>query len=271
MDSKKLEIRQVTKEYFQGIWRDRYILINLVNKDLQLKYRRSKLGIAWSILTPLGLVLIIGSVYSIIYGADPTTFIPLLFAGLNPWLFISGTADGGTIAFIAAEGYLKQTTVNAQIFPVRVAIVNFVNLLYSVIAFFTIYMFLQPMLFSAKMLLCIPGLAIMFIFCVGLANLAATINLSIRDYQPLQSLILQGLFYATPVIFPASMLAEKGFAFVYLVNPFYYIIEIVRTPMIGETVPSAITYIIAILISLLTFFFGVWVLMRNKKEISFKL
>ena len=92
------------KEYFNGIWHDRYILISLVNRDLITKYRRSILGVAWTILTPLGLVLIIGSVYSIIFGTDPKEFIPVLFAGLNPWIFLNATADAGTGVFLGAEG-----------------------------------------------------------------------------------------------------------------------------------------------------------------------
>jgi len=261
----------VLREYFHGIWRDRYILSSLVNKDLQMKYRRSKLGVAWSVLTPLGLVLIIGGVYSIIFGADPKEFIPMLFAGLNPWLFLSGTADGGTMSFIGAEGYLKQTTVNAQIFPVRTALVNFVNLLYSILAFFAIYLFLEPDLFSAKMLMCVPGLALIFVFTLGLANLSAVINLNVRDYQPLQSLMIQGLFYATPVIYQASMLEEKGFGIVYRINPFYYMIEIVRTPMMGNSLPSAEIYLIAAMITLAVFIVSVFVVMRGKKTIPFKL
>jgi len=261
----------VFRDYFYGIWRDRYILSSLVNKDLQMKYRRSKLGVAWSVLTPLGLVLIIGGVYSIIFGADPKEFIPMLFAGLNPWLFLSGTADGGTMSFIGAEGYLKQTTVNAQIFPIRTTLVNFINLLYSLLAFFAIYLFLQPDLFSAKMLMCLPGLVLMFIFALGLANLSAIVNLNVRDYQPLQGLIIQGLFYATPIIYQASMLEEKGFGIVYRINPFYYMLEIVRTPMLGNSIPPAETYFIAILLAVGIFTFSIFVVMKGKKTIPFKL
>lgn len=262
---------KIIKEYFQGIWRDRYILWSLVNKDLQLKYRRSALGVAWAVLTPLGLVLIIGSVYSIIFGADPTVFIPSLFAGLNPWLFINVSADGGTMAFISAEGYLKQTTVNAQIFPLRTVLVGLVNLLYSILAFFAVYLFLQPDLFGPKMLMFIPGLVIMFIFALSLANIAAVLNLNIRDYQPLQSLVLQGLFYATPVIFEASMLAQKGFELVYLLNPIYYVLEVVRTPLLGRTLPSLEVYIIAISITFILFLTSIVLVMKTKKGIAYKL
>lgn len=259
------------KEYFIGIWRDRYILFSLVNRDLQTKYRGSVLGVAWAVLTPLGLVLIIGSVYSIIFGADPKEFIPLLFAGLSPWIFISVSAEGGTNAFISAEGYLKQTTVNAQIFPLRITIVNFINLLYSIIAFFAVYLFLHPQLFGPIMLLMFPGLIIMFLFALSLANFSSVFNLNLRDFQPLQSLVLQGLFYVTPIIYRPEMLDKKGFEIVYQINPFYYIMEVVRMPMLGKELPEASTYFIAIGLALALFICSVAKVMNTKKGIAFKL
>lgn len=257
--------------YFKGLWKDRYILSSLVNSDLQAKYRKSILGVAWAIITPLGLVLIIGAVYSIIFGSDPKTFIPMLFGGLTPWFFINSVADGGTGAFLAAEGYLKQTSVNAQIFPCKVALVGFVNLLYSILAFFTIYLFLQPQLFSAKMLMIFPGLFLLLIFGVSLSNISAILNLNIRDFQPLQSLIFQGIFYGTPIIFPAQILKEKGFEIIYKINPFYYMIEIVKEPMLGNEIPSLYIYLIAISITLLLYVISIFALMKTKKGIAFKL
>ncbi len=259
------------KAFFNGIYRDRYILYSLVNRDLQMKYRRSKLGVAWAILTPLGLVVIVGSIYAVLFSTDPRIMIPTLFAGLNPWIFMSSTADGGTNAFLAAEGYIKQTTVNSQIFPLRLALVNFVNLLYSVLAFFIVYLFLQPQNFSAIMLLCIPGLCVAFIFSWGLANMSAIIMLYVRDYQPLQSLVLQGLFYVTPIIYDARMLQEKGVTWVYRFNPFYYMLEIIKRPMLGTEIPNPETYAIACILALATFLVSVLLIMRHRKEIAYKL
>lgn len=259
------------KKYFQGIWQDRFILASLINTDLQKKYRRSKLGVAWAILTPLGLSIIMGSVYGILFGVEVREFIPLLFAGLNPWQFISGSADGGTGAFLGAEGYLKQTTVNAQIFPFRTVIVNFINLLYSILAFFALYLFLNPLAFSAKMLLCVPGLMLLFLFALGLANFSSVINLDIRDFQPFQTLLLQGIFYATPIVYQASMLKEKGFELLYLVNPFYYLIEVVRMPMQGISIPPWEVWLSAAAISMVTFLGSVCFLMKRRSKIVFKL
>ena len=258
------------KEYFEGIWRDRYILMSLVKQDLQLKYKRSVLGIAWAIITPLGLVLIIGTVWTLVFGADPRVFIPLLFSGLNTWLFISGSADGGSVSLLAAEGYLKQTTVNAQIFPIRVVLVAFINLLYAILAFFAIYLFLQPDSFGPTMLMCIPGLAIGLVFSIALANLASVANLFFRDFQPLQSLILQAFFYATPIIYPAQILQERGFSFVYQINPMYYFIEIIRKPMLGDGLAQPFEYAVAITVAVVLFIISALVLMRLKKQLAYK-
>ena len=258
-------------KYFKGIWIDRFVLWSLVTRDLQGKYKKSALGVAWSIITPLGLVLIIGGVYSVIFGADPKTFIPLLFAGLNPWLFISGSADGGNFAYINAEGYLKQTTVNPQIFPLRVVLVGFVNLLYSITAFFAVYLFLQPVLFGPKMLMVFPGLIIILFFSLALANIASVMNLHVRDFQPLQSLVFQGLFYATPVIYQASMLYEKGFSILYRINPFYYILEVVRIPMLGERIPSPYVYMMAIGTTIFLLIISIRMVMKNNHGIALRL
>lgn len=247
------------------------MLTSLVRRDLQLKYRNSILGIAWSILTPIGLAIIVGSVYSIIFGNNPAEFIPLLFASINPWAFMSGTADAATVSLIGAEGYIKQTSVPCEIYPLRTTLVAFVNLCYTVLAFFAIYLFVEPDLYSPKMLMIFPGLMIIFVFAWGVANITSMINLFIRDFQPLQSIILQGFFYATPIIFPTEILDQRGFSLVYQLNPFYYMLEIVRRPMLGQKLPEYSVYMIAIVIALITFVLSIFLMEKNRDKIVFRL
>lgn len=259
------------KEYFGGIWKNRYVLINLVKQDLEMKYNRSFLGVAWSIATPIGLSVIIGLIYSVIFSTDPRTFVPLLFAGLNPWNFLSGSADGGTYAYITAEGYIKQTTVSPQIFPLRGVMVSFVNLLYSIAAFFFVYLFLAPQNFSFRMLMVFPGLVIAFFAGAAMANISSAINLYIRDYQPFQSLVLQGLFYVTPIIFTTDMLDQKGFSVLYKINPFFYLIEAIRTPMLGMKIPPVEVYIVGIVMTVVMYLISIIVTMKTCKGLALKL
>lgn len=260
------------RDYASNIWRDRYILWALTQSALELKYKRSALGVVWSVLVPLGLAFVIGGVYGILFNVTPRDFLPVLFSGLNVWMFISGCADGGTQAFLAAEGYLKQTPVNMEIFPLRIVLTNFINLLYALGAYFLVYLFLGLEYFSLNMLLLIPGLALTFLFCLALSNITAVLNLWARDYQPLQSILLQGFFYATPIIYLPEMLKDKGYGFVYEWNPMYYFVSIVRTPLLGKEIAPLSEYIIASAIVASLFVFSVWLIMGERKRgVVFKL
>lgn len=220
---------------------------------------------------PVGLVIIIGAVYSILFNANYVDFIPSLFSGLTPWLFIVGSADGGTYSLLSAEGYLKQTTVSGTIYPLRVCLVNFINYLFSSLGFFAIYLIFLPSRLNVSMLMFIPASILLLVFGIALSNLAAIANLNFRDYQPLQSLALQGFFYATPIIYMPEMLAQKGFALVYQLNPFYYYIEIVRKAMVGEGVPGIDIYLPAIIIASFMLFASIVIIARSSKTIVFKL
>lgn len=257
--------------YFSEILRNKYLLKVLVQRDILMKYRRSSIGILWAVLTPLGLAIIVGGVYAILFGTSPKLLIPLIFASINPWSFMSGTADVSTGCFLAAEGYIKQSSVGTIIFPIRVTLTNFVNLLYSTITFFAIYLFIQPDLFGWKMLMCIPGLIIMFAFALGLSSITSVVNLFFRDFSPIQSLLLQGLFYATPIIYDASLLDAKGCSFVYLINPFYYMIEVVRRPMLGEQLPDLKCYVISIILALSVLFTGIYIQVKFRHKIVFQM
>ncbi|MDR3294759.1 MAG: ABC transporter permease [Clostridiales Family XIII bacterium] len=258
------------KEYLTGIWHDRHVLLALVNSDLSQKYRGSVLGVAWMILTPLGLALILGTVFTVLFAADPKVFIPRLFIALNTWIFLSGTADGGTSSLIGAEGYLKQTTVNAQIFPLRMCMVNFTTLFFSILAFFAGYAFLQPGMFGPMMLLVIPGLVLNVVFAASWAMLAAVLHLYFRDFQPFQNLVIQGLFYATPIIYDASMLAERGFGLLYQLNPFYYMLDIVVKPLMGIIAPSGRVWVMAFCMTAVLFLASIKVFMRVKRGIALR-
>lgn len=259
----------MTKSFFGGIWHDRYILTSFVNRDLQAKYRRSLLGVLWSIITPLALSVIIGTVYALLFNQDIKVFIPMLFAGLTPWTFFTGCAEGGNTSFIYAEGYLKQLSVNPQIFPLRTVCVAFINLLYGIMAFYVVFLVLQPQAFGPEMLMVIPGLVIMIFFCWGMAQFASVANLYVRDYQPLQSLALQALFYITPIIYRPAQLGEN-FAFIYQFNPLYYIIDVVKQPLLGNMLPVE-HYLIAIAVALAMFAIGCAMVNKCRWQINFKL
>ena len=257
--------------YFKNIISARHILMSLTKQDLKNRYRNSVLGVLWNFLSPLGIVVIIGAVYSVVFNTPFGELIPYLFSGLLPWLFFTGCAEGGSLSFLNSQGYIKQTQVPIEIFPLRISLVHFVNLLIAIVAFFLIYAIINPSGFGLNMLLVVPALIIWFIFCSSWAAISAIVNLYIRDFQPLQSLIIQGLFYLSPIIYKPEMLNHSNFEWLYLLNPFYYLLEIIRKPLIGESLPSLESWGISTILAILLCEIAVYLINKIGRKITFRL
>ena len=257
-------------QYFENIKKSRHVLQMLVVRDVFSKYRKSFLGVAWSMITPLSMVGVIGLVYSIVFGIPLIAFVPYLFSGLTPWLFISGAIDSGTSSYIAAEGFITQTKIHTEIFPLRMVLVAFVNYLFMSIAFFIVYALIKPDAFNFNMLLYIPSSIIIFIFCWGVANIVALINLYIRDYTYLQSILLQILFYITPLIYSPELMDKRGFSGIYKFNPIYYMMDIVRQSMLGATEIKISIWGIAVIISLSIFLISIYITKKIGRNIVYR-
>jgi len=259
-------------QYFKNLWLSRYIIMSLAVQDIRNRYRRSIFGVLWSVLMPLGLALIIASVYTIIWKTDIKTFLPFLLSGLTPWSFISGCSTSGAMAYLSAEGYIKQLPVKIELFPVRVMLGSLIEFLFGLIAFFLIVLIFNPALITLNLLLLPAAILIYMIAGTAMATVAATLQTYIRDYAPLQTLLLQAFFYVTPIIFTTDIIAQRGanFELIYKFNPFYYFLQIVRDSLLGNR-PDPITWLVAGILSIGLLCLAIVLVQKTRKQIVFKL
>lgn len=258
-------------DYFRSLYSARFILRSLVYQDFKNKYRNSLLGFGWSLLTPLGLVMIIGGVFSQVMRQNMAEFIPYLFSGLIPWFYIAQSAEGGSHAFISAEGYIKQTQTPVVIFPIRVALGALIQLVISIVAFLIISVLINSAVLTFHTLFLLLALPLWMILGVALATISAVINTYIRDFMHVQTLLLQALFYATPIIFPAKLLNGTNFMWLYEWNPYYYVIEIIRNPLQGLPVKSGADWTVAISFIMIVFVAAVILIQATGRKITFRL
>lgn len=257
--------------YLKNLYESRHIIAGFVRQDLRARYRRSVLGMLWAILTPLGMTLIIASVYTLLWKSDIHYFVPYLFSGLTPWSFLTASCDIGAVSYLGAEGYIKQLPIKLEIFPVRAVTTAFINnLLFGLVAYFAVLVFLAPEMITAWTLMAIPAILLFYILAVSLATLAASAQVYARDYAPMQSLIFQALFYVTPILYDYTMFEEMGYAFIYELNPFFYFIQIMRDALMGRAA-NAQYWGMAILIAIVVFLLSQLVFQRTKKKIVFRL
>lgn len=217
----------------------------LARLDLVRRYTATMLGLAWAVLSPLLMAAVIGLVFARLFGVELRSFLPYLFLNLTLWGFFVACLDGGAIAFLAAEGYIKQIPrVSLFTYPLRMIFAAFVTLALGLVA-----AALVALVFGGGVTmswLCIlPGLAAWFLFGFAVACVSGVLNTAVRDFQYIQTVGIQALFYATPVMFPAELLVSHGLSWMLTFNPLYHLMVLVRVPMLVNQVPAANHYVAA--------------------------
>jgi ABC-type polysaccharide/polyol phosphate export permease len=220
----------------------------LARLDVLRRYTATMLGIVWAILAPLLMSAVIGVVFSRLFGQKLDEFLPYLFLNLTLWAFFAASIDGGAIAFIAAEGYIKQIArVSFWTYPLRMVLAAFFTLLLGLLAVSVVLLLFGGRI-TMTWLLIIPGLAAWLVFGFAVCTLSAVLNTWVRDFQHLQAVGVQALFYATPVMFPAALLVQHGLGWFLTFNPLYHLMMLVRVPMLNNDVPELSHYLASALV-----------------------
>ena len=159
------------------------------------------------------------------------------------WGFIVSTLTEGGYAFVNAEGYIKQFPYPKQIYLLRSLVGLSVVFLIGLVAL-AASMLVIGNLVLLGWLLALPGVLILFMAGLGHIAITAYWTTRFRDIPHALGGVFQVLFFVTPIMFPVSVLRERGLDFVYQFNPLYYLIDIVRHPLLkGEfAAPESYVY-----------------------------
>ncbi|HEY8517443.1 MAG TPA: ABC transporter permease [Candidatus Binatia bacterium] len=215
----------------------------LARLDILRRYTATMLGMVWAVLAPLLMSIVIGIVFSQLFGMELREFLPYLFLNLTLWAFFAACLDSGAIAFLAAEGYIKQIAkVSFYTYPLRMTLAAFFTLLLGLCAVAVVIVALGGRI-TPMWLLAIPGLAAWMLFGFAMCCLSAVLNTAVRDFQYLQSVGVQALFYATPVMFPAGLLVKHDLAWFLTWNPLYHLMMIIRVPLLYNDFPEPSHYV----------------------------
>lgn len=227
-----------------ALWRYRQLIYSMSMVTVRARYQRTVLGLLWSMLGPVAIVLVIGTVYGQIMGRTFQEYVPFLFAGLFPWRFLSDVAASGCAAFINAEGYVKQIAVPLVVYPARTVVANFIHFLFSFVGLAVILLAVGAF-HPLCLLTVLPGLVLLLVFGLGVGLFQAVVGTIFRDYQHISAIFIQALFYATPIIYPPELMDVHGQPWVYQYNPFHYLILVVRQPLLDGALPGAGPLLIA--------------------------
>jgi len=222
--------------------RDVFILRQLVGKDFKLKYRRSVLGIAWSVLNPLLMMLVMAAVFgSFMRFSDPSigNYAVYLILGNTAFQLMSDSTTAGMNAIIDASSLLKKVRVNKYVFPVQKVLFAGLNYVFSLIAV-ALVMVVERVPLTPLALLMPVCVALLMLFCVGVSLLLSAVSVFFRDVIHLWSVVLTAWTYATPLFYPESIMPEWMRALEKF-NPMYDYVTFIRDVMLWQQLPSATT------------------------------
>jgi ABC-2 type transport system permease protein/lipopolysaccharide transport system permease protein len=247
----------------------RHALRNIVNNNVQQRYRRSFLGILWSFLNPLLNLAVMSAVFSLLFNQDPLQFSIYQLSGLVTWSFMSSAILSGTQALIGAEGFLKKLYVPKVMFPLILVCTEIVNFCFGLFGYYSIGLILGLHLSLTHFFL-LPAVLIMSVFVLGLVLIFSTITVFFRDIAHILQVVIQGVMWCTPIFYKMDFIPEHSRAW-FKFNPFFHFVQLVRALIYENRLPATQEWVIPIVMAMTTLMIGLVVLKRAERIIVYRL
>lgn len=226
--------------YLTEIWRLRYFWMALVRNDLRNRYRRSVIGIGWSLLQPIAMTIVLCVVFSRLYPSEKPirTYAPFLLSGLTFWGFITAVVTQGCQCFFNGESYIRQHPAPLAIYPLRTTLGAGFHFLLGFALAVTFVWCVKGFENLPALLSLSATFVLLFVIGWSLAVCAGLANVMFQDSQHLVEVGMQIMFYGTPIIYPADMLRDRGLGLFVDLNPFAMLLELIQQPLLYGQLPS---------------------------------
>lgn len=229
--------------------KDKFILRQLVTKDFKIKYRRSVLGVAWSVLNPLFMMIVMSIVFSTIFaqgrnGSITPEMYPLyLIVGNVTFSVMSESTNQALMSIIWASSLLKKVKVHRWVFPVQKVLFSLVNFAFSLVAVALVLLWFHVVP-SWHLILLPVCLLLLMCFCMGLGMMLSALAVFFRDVMHLWTVVITAWMYLTPIFWTTDYISHMAhwIQVLVVVNPMYNYLQFMRDIFLFNTVPSSLTF-----------------------------
>ena len=243
------------------------LLIALLLRDIKIKYKRSILGFAWSILNPLLMMIVMSIVFSTIFKTDIKNFPMYLITGQVIFSFFSEATNTAMTSIISNGGLIKKVYIPKYIFALSKVMFSFTNMLFSLVAVIIVAIATKLPITPAILLFPLP-LIYVFIFSLGVGLLLASYAVFFRDLLHLYGILLLIWTYLTPIFYPITILPENVKKII-MFNPMFVYIDNFREIILYGKVPSLSSNLLCICYSLIALLIGTLAFRKTKDKFIF--
>lgn len=214
----------------------RDLLRELVLRDMKLRYKRSVLGIGWSLLNPLAQLLVYRFIFQQVLPSNVPNFTSFLFSGVLVWNWFQMSLVFSTSSIVDNRDLIKRPGFPIAILPAVTIISYLIHFLIALPILLTVVIMGGAQITSSIILL--PAImAIQFFLTLGLAYLTATIHVAFRDTQYLLGVVLQLLMFLSPIFYDPSAI-PKQYQSLYHLNPLVNLMEAYRAVLLSGAAPD---------------------------------
>jgi len=254
--------------------RYRELVRNLVIRDLKVRYKNSVLGFLWSLLNPLGMMVIMTIVFTIMLPNNVIDRFPVfVLCALLPWNFFSSSVMTSIHSIVGNAHLIKKVYFPREVLPLSAVLANLVNFLLAMTVLFgMMFVFRTPLTVWALLLPVV--VLVQLIFTLGLAFFLSTLNVFYRDTAAIMEVAMLAWFFLTPVFYPITILPHYRTIFglpldiqrlAYILNPMASLIASYRVILYHGAPPAFDFLARTVVTSLTVLFLGYLVFVRYSR------
>lgn len=248
----------------------RFLISQLVKRDFKTKYKRSVLGVCWSFLNPLLMMMVQYIVFSTIFSAGVANYPVYLLSGIVMFNFFNECCAMGISAITSNSALITKVYVPKYIYPLARALSSLVNLGFSLIPLMIVTFATGLWPRPAFVLLPFPIICMM-IFSLGMSYFLSTSMVFFKDTQFIWNVLSTVWLYVTPIFYTESIITNEWLLKLFHCNPMYQFIYFVRSILIDGVSPSPEHYLYCMLLSVIPFILGFVFFKKNEDKFIFNL
>lgn len=250
--------------YIQNLLRYKHLIRELVVRDIKVKYKKSVLGLLWTLLNPLLTMVVLTIVFSNLFRFDIENYPVYLITGQVMFNFFAEATNMAMMSINENAQLIKKVYIPKYIFPVSKGLSSFVNLVFSLVAVIFLIVFMKIQITPA-IIFSIISLMYILVFAIGVGLILVSLNVFFRDVQHLYGVVLTAWMYLTPIFYPTNIIPEQ-FKWLINCNPLFYMVQHFRECMLYGTIPDLKLNVICLLNATITFTFGLWIFYKSQDK-----
>jgi len=241
---------------FEKLKRHQFLFEELVKRDFKKKYKRTVLGMAWSILSPLLMLLVMKLVFTRFFGRNMEHYTTYLFCGNLVFSYFNESTTQGMSSLMGNASIFTKVNVPKYLFLFSKNVQALINFALTAVVFF-LFCFFDRITFTWRFILLLYPVSLLLLFNIGMGLILSALYVFFRDIQYLWSVFTQLLMYMSAIFYTVDRYSELGQKLFYL-NPVYGFISYVRTVVIDGVIPPLWHHMLLILYTALALGIGCW-------------